>query len=307
MAAFETIRLSLHAEVATLYFTLRSTDAELSTVQQTVTLRKEALDIVKSRFAAGGSTELEVARAETELASAESDLAVITRRRHELRTSLAVLLGEPASTLQIPAQVSFQIHVPTVPAGLPSELLERRPDIAEAERDLAARNARIGVAKAAFFPTVKVTGFGGFESADVETLFNWQSRIWSIGPSITLPIFQTGRNRAALRQSQAAWSEGVAQYRQRVLLAFKEVQDALTASRLLKEQADAQHRALEGARRVAELSRKRYDAGFVGYLDVVESERTLLGFERATLQTAGQRLVVSVQLIKALGGGWANQ
>lgn len=306
VAAFETIRLAMHAEVATLYFTLRSTDAELFTVEQTLKLRTEALDIVKSRFAAGGSTELEVARAETELASAQSDLSVVKRRRHELHTSLAVLLGEPASQVQLAAGTTFQYRVPVIPPGLPSELLERRPDIAEAERDLAARNARIGVAKAAFFPTVRVTGFGGFESADVDTLFHWQSRAWSIGPSITLPIFQAGRNRATLRQSEAAWTESIAQYRQRVLVAFKEVQDALTASRLLQEQAEAQQRALEAARRVAQLSRKRYEAGFVGYLDVVESERTLLGFERATLQTAGQRLVVSVQLIKALGGGWMN-
>lgn len=306
IAAFETIRLALHSEVATLYFTLRSTDAELATVQRTVELRQEALGIIKARFQAGGSTELEVARAETELASAQSDRSVVERRRHELRTSLAVLLGEPASSFPLAPSREFKYLVPVVPAGLPADLLERRPDIAEAERDLAARNARIGVAKAAFFPTVRVTGFGGFESADVDLLFNWQSRAWSIGPSVTLPIFQAGRNRAALRQSQAAWAEGVAQYRQRVLVAFKEVQDALTAARLLDEQARAQARALEGARRVAELSRKRYDAGFVGYLDVVESERTLLGFERATLQTAGQQLVNSVQLIKALGGGWSN-
>ena len=195
---------------------------------------------------------------------------------------------------------------PVIPAGLPGDLLERRPDIAEAERALAASNARIGVAKAAFFPVVRLTGAAGFESFDVDSLFNWESRAWSLGPSISLPIFQGGRNRANLKRARAAFEENVANYRQRILAGFKEAQDALTAVRLLSEQAEVQNQSRTSARKTADISAKRYRAGVVSYLEVVESERTALGAERALARITGQRLVTSVQLIKALGGGWQD-
>jgi multidrug efflux system outer membrane protein len=162
------------------------------------------------------------------------------------------------------------------------------------------------MAKGAFFPVVRLTGAAGFESMDVDTLFNWQSKAWSLGPSITLPLFEGGRIRANLKRSRAAYEESVATYRQQVLVAFKEVQDALTDSRLLNQQAQAQDRSTASAHRTADISNSRYRAGLVSYLEVVESERTALDAERESARLTGQRLVTSVQLIKALGGGWAD-
>jgi multidrug efflux system outer membrane protein len=185
-------------------------------------------------------------------------------------------------------------------------LLLRRPDIAAAERSLAAANARIGVAKAAFFPAISLTGGAGYASAEIDNLFKSDSRLWSIGPSIYLPIFQGGRNRANLARSRAVYEESIADYRQTVLVAFREVQDALTASRLIKDQANAQARAVGSARRGEELSRKRYDAGFVSYLEVVDAQRTALEVERADARLRGQQWITHISLIKALGGGWRN-
>jgi len=189
---------------------------------------------------------------------------------------------------------------------LPAELLERRPDIAAAERTLAAANARIGVAQAAFFPAISLTGSAGFASGDIDRLFSTDSRAWSIGPSLYLPIFQGGRNRANLERSRAAYDESVATFRQRVLVAFREVQDALTATQLLAEQSAAQDRALSSARRAASLAQIRYDAGYVAYLEVIDAQRTALATERASAQLAALRFNTSVALIKALGGGWQN-
>jgi multidrug efflux system outer membrane protein len=187
---------------------------------------------------------------------------------------------------------------------LPSELLERRPDIARAERALAASNARIGVAQAAFFPTLRLTGYGGFESKEVTNLFDLSSNVWSIAPSLSLPIFQGFRNEQNLRLERAAFDASVAGYRQSVLVAFKEVQDALTATRLLTEQSQAIRRSELAAQRASELARKRFDAGFTGYIDVIDSERTALVVSRAAAQIEGLRFVAAVSLIKALGGGW---
>ena len=304
-AAFESFQLALHAEVAQEYFSWKAIEAELDTLRRTLGFRREARDLVQARFEAGAANELEFARAETELASVAADLAAIERRRAEFKNNLAVLLGAPAPTFLLDVQpLPIDVVPPSIPPGLPSDLLERRPDVAEAERDLAARNARIGVAKAAFFPTVRLTGMFGWESADTDLLFDWHSRIWSIGPSVTLPIFQGGRNRASLRRAQAAYDEGVANYRGHILTAFREVQDSLVGLHWLHVQSDAVAKVVEAARRTASLSKTRYESGFATYLEVVESERTRLAAERQLAQLAGQRLVVTVQLIKALGGGW---
>jgi multidrug efflux system outer membrane protein len=193
---------------------------------------------------------------------------------------------------------------PAIPAGLPAELLERRPDVAAAESALAAANARIGVAKAAFFPAISLTGSFGQASGDIDRLFKSDSRLWSIGPSLYLPIFQGGRNRANLARSRAAFDENVALFRQRVLVAFREVQDALTATQLLADQAAAQDRAVAAARRAGDLAQTRYDAGYVNYFEVIDAQRTVLTAERASAQLSAQRLVNSIGLIKALGGGW---
>jgi multidrug efflux system outer membrane protein len=304
-AMFESVRLSVAATVAQEYFSLRGLDRELAILGDSIALRKRELDLVSAQLKGGTATELDSARAETELAAAEADRDAVAVSRESTQDSLAVLVGESAISFSVPSSDSA-IAVPSVPAGVPSDLLQRRPDIAAAERALAAANARIGVAKAAFFPAISLTGSAGFESAESSRLFGADSRIWSIGPSLYLPLFQGGRNRANLDRSRAAYDENLAAYRQQVLVAFREVQEALASARLLTEQAGAQDRALAHSRRAADLANTRYGAGYVSYLDVVDAQRTELGHERATAQLASQRLNVSVALVKALGGGWSD-
>ncbi|MES2697893.1 MAG: efflux transporter outer membrane subunit [Verrucomicrobiota bacterium] len=303
-ATFESVRLTLTSDVAASYFTLRALDHELALVRGGVALRSRARELAQARLTNGTAAELDVARADAELASAEAESAAVANRRAALANSLAVLTGVPAPGFELPTRETQLALPPVVPAGLPAALLERRPDIAAAERALAAANSRIGVARAAFFPAISLTGSAGFASAEVDGLFKADSRIWSIGPSLYLPIFQGGRNRANLARSRAAHEESVAQFRQRVLVAFQEVQDALTAGRLLTEQSAAQERALTAARRATTLAQTRYDAGFVSFLEVIDAQRTSLATERASAQLAALRLNTAVALIKALGGGW---
>ncbi|HEU5079788.1 MAG TPA: efflux transporter outer membrane subunit [Opitutaceae bacterium] len=306
---FAAARLALTAEVAETFISLRATSRELEIVRDTVATRREARDVIAARLHSGTATDLDLARAETEFATVEAEASGIEQRYAQLETALAVLVGQPAPSFRaaIEKKIDFAVHrPPAIPIGLPGSLLERRPDIAAAQDSFLAANARIKVAKAAFFPDISITGAAGYESADFDNVFRWDQRVWSFGPRLYLPIFQGGRNRANLGRAEAAFDEAVAQYRQSVLIAFREVQDALTASRLLDEQVAAQERAAANARKAAGLSRTRYDAGYVGYLEVVDSERSALGAERALVQLRAQRLVTSVALIKALGGGWAE-
>lgn len=305
-ADFANVRLALTAEVASTHFALRAADRELVLVASGLDLRRRALDLVQSRARAGAGTEFDVARAETELAVTEAEHAALSVRRATLQDALAVLLGTAAPAFAVaPAPDAPPASPPTIPAGLPAALLERRPDVAAAEANLAAANARIGVAKAAFFPAVSLTGSAGYASAELDQLFRADSRLWAIGPSVHLPLFQGGRNRANLARSRAAYEENVALYRQRVLVAFREVQDALTATRLLAEQAAAQERAVAAARRAGELAQTRYASGYVNYFEVIDAQRALLGAERAATQAGTQRLLNSVALVRALGGGWS--
>ncbi|HYC71749.1 MAG TPA: efflux transporter outer membrane subunit [Opitutaceae bacterium] len=302
-ADFAHVRLVLAAEVTSGYFTLRALDRELALVHDGVELRRRALALVASRRQGGAATDFDLARAEAELASTEAEAAALANRRAAAQNALAVLLGEPAPDFAVGPPAAAAVP-PAIPAGLPSELLERRPDIAAAEAQLAAANARIGVAKAAFFPAISLTGSAGSASGDLGRLFGTDARIWSIGPSLYLPVFQGGRNRANLARARAEWDENVARFRQRVLVAFQEVQDALTATQLLAEQDAAQARAVAAARRAADLAQARYDAGYVAYFEVIDAQRTVLGAERAATQLDAQRLLASVGLFKALGGGW---
>ena len=307
-AALESVRLALTADVAANYFSLRGLTAESTLVGNGVGLRRDVLKLINSRRTLGAATDFDVARAETELASTEAEAAALANRRSALQNALAVLVGEPASGFELAPLSGLQANEPPrVPAGLPSQLLERRPDVAAAERALASANARIGVAQAAFFPAISLTGGAGGASGDLDRLFNADSRIWSVGPSLYLPIFQGGRNRANLARSRAAYDEAVAVFRQRVLVAFREVQDALTATQLLAEQSTAQERALASARHAGELAQKRYDSGYVNLLEVIDAQRTVLATERASAQLAAQRLNTSVALIKAVGGRWPDQ
>ena len=301
----QNMRLSVAANVANGYYNLRSLDAETQVIEDTIKFRKDALFIANERLQAGLTSELDVQRERAELASNEADRAAIQRTRAEMENALATLVGQPASSFRFAHHALVATNPPHLPAGLPSQLLERRPDVAVAERGLAAANARIGVAVAAFFPRINLMGVGGFESATVGQLFNWNSTLWQIGPSVTLPIFEGGRNTANLRVARAEYNEGVARYRQQVLVAFQDVENALVDLRTLAVQAEAQDRAVAAARRTLELSNQQYSKGAVTFLDVVDAERTVLADERTAAELLGQRMQATVQLIKALGGGWS--
>jgi len=298
--------LSIQSEVAQNYFTLRNFDRQREIVLQSIQLRREAKEILNSRVQAGTAPELDLARAETEVASTEADLVRLQRSRSSLETAIAILLGNLAPNFQVPAVETPNTTIPTVPPALPSELLERRPDVARAERQLAAANARIGVARAAYFPSLRITGSAGYVSAELDSLFNWDSRVWSLGPSLSIPLFSGGRNRAALERARSGYDEAIALYRQQVLVAFAEVQEQLTALELLSSESDAIQRTVQAAQRTAELARARYDGGIASYLEVIESQRTLLSTKLESARVQNQRQIATVQLIKALGGGWAN-
>jgi NodT family efflux transporter outer membrane factor (OMF) lipoprotein len=308
LANYYGVLLTLQADVAQNYFSIRALDAEIATVNATVDLREQQVALVRSRFDGGIGSELDVARAETELATTEAEAASLAQRRAELENAIAILIGKNPSTFTLAAYTNnWRPQPPAIPAGLPAELLERRPDVAEAERQLASANARIGIAKAAFFPVLTLTGSGGFVSGDIDSLFKWDSRTWSLGPSLSLPLFAGGRNRANYQRSKSAFEESVALYRQHVLVAFGEVENSLSGIHYLDAQAEAQQRAVTNARRAADLATDRYRSGIVSYLEVVDASREALQSERANAQLTGQRLIASVQLIKALGGGWSNQ
>jgi len=300
------VLLTLQSDVAQNYFSLRSLDAEISTVTNTVGLRKQEVQLTQGRFDGGIGSELEVAQAETELATTEAEVASLAQRRNELENAIAVLVGETPSTFKLAVEnpENWNPEPPEIPAGLPSDLLRRRPDVAAAERQLASANAKIGVAKAAFFPVLTLTGSGGYLSGDVDTLFNWNSRTWSIGPSLSLPIFAGGRNKANYRRSQGAFDEAVANYRQQVLVAFSDVEDSLSRIQNLSAQSEAQKRAVTSARQAAALAEDRYRSGIVSYIEIIDADRDTLSAERSNAELIGQRLIASVQLVKALGGGW---
>ena len=300
---YQNVLLTLTADVAVNYFLIRSLDSEIATLKRTVELRDESVRILNDRFNIGTISEIDVARAKTELAGSKSDLADTVRRRAETLNALALLCGRPASSFEI-AESNPTASLPVIPAGLPSSVLERRPDISIAERNLAARNAQIGAAKAAYFPVLNLTGEAGYLSSKADNLFTADSRIWSIGQGIAFPLFTGGRTAAQVSQAEAIYQEALAEYRQTVLTAVKEVEDSLAQIVLRNEQAGAQAQAVNSAGRVAELAKVRYGAGIITYLEVVDAEQTLLQQQRLSMQLEGQQFAAGVRLIKALGGGW---
>ncbi|HEY8965813.1 MAG TPA: efflux transporter outer membrane subunit [Candidatus Methylacidiphilales bacterium] len=307
VADYETVLLTLKSDVAQNYFSLRALDTELILLVQTVELRKKARDLAKVRFQGGASSELDLAQAETELASVEAQAASVEANRAKMEHALAVLVGKPPAAFSIAARpLDAKAVPPAIPPGLPSELLERRPDVAAAERRMAEANAKIGVAKAAFFPVVRITGDAGFESKDIGNLLTWGSRSWGIGPSVSIPLFEGGALAANLREAKAAYEEAAARYRQQVLVSFGDVEDGLSGLRILAKQAEAQDRAVASAARADEIAQAQYKSGLVNYLQIVDTERTLLDNQRSAAQLLGQRFVTTVLLVKALGGGWAD-
>ncbi|WJF92044.1 efflux transporter outer membrane subunit [Paraburkholderia bonniea] len=309
-ALFRSVQLALQADVAQNYFQLRELDTDQALYRRTVSLRESTLKLVERRFNEGDISELDVSRARNELATARADAIGVERQRAIAEHRLAILLGRAPADFSFPPTPLQPVTV-RVPAGLPSALLERRPDIAAAERAMAAANARIGLAKAAFFPKLEITGAFGFESATLGDLFMWSSRAFLLGPlvgsALTLPIFDGGRRQAGLDQARAKYDEDVAQYRQQVLVAFREVEDNLADLRLLEQQMREQNFALSASQRAAHLSRTQYQEGQVSYLDVIDSERQVLLSQLQTSHLTGTQAVATVNLIRALGGGWEAQ
>lgn len=311
-AAYRSALLALQADVAQTYYRLRALDREREIFRASLALREEAVQLVQRRFDSGDTSELDLTQARTELATTQAEAIALEGRRSQLDHALAVLLGKPPADFSLAAaagEAEGGLVPPQVPAGLPSELLERRPDVAAAQFDLAAANARVGLAKASFFPRLVLTITGGFESPDLENLFKWSSRAWAAGPLVgtmlTAPILDGGRNRSNLLRAEGGYEEAVSNYRQQVLVAFREVEDNLVGLRTLADQEAAQRRAVESARQSAKLSDSRYRNGLVSYFEVIDSQRARLAAERQYNQIASDRVVSMVALIRALGGGWS--
>ena len=300
----ESLRLAVQAEVASDYFTLRSLDSEYELLVRTAEAYRRSLELTSNRRKGGIATDLDVSQAETQLKSTEALLPAVRLQRANVVHALATLTGQPATGFDVAAQPTESQKTPSVPVGLPSELLERRPDIASAEQNMAAANAQVGVAKAAFYPRVVVNGMAGLQSIDAETLFDWPSRFWAVGPTLQLPLFTGGRNRAQLASAKSAYDVTVADYRQTILSAFQEVEDQLAAQQLLEEELTAQVSAMQAAQRTLEVANNRYKSGLVTYLEVATAQSAALNIERTVVQLRGQKLVAAVGLIKALGGGW---
>jgi multidrug efflux system outer membrane protein len=301
--AIHQVLLGIQADLATSYFKIRSLDEEIAIVKKAVGWRNEAFKIADARVKAGAGSDLEAAQAETEVATAESEIAALQAQRDQLENSIAILIGESATGFNLSATGGVA-SPPTVPSGVPSDLLERRPDIAAAERALAAATARIGVAGAEFFPSVKLLGRGGLQSGDIDLLFEPASLMWSYGPSISVPVFAGNKNRFNLQRYQATHDEALAEYRQAFLVAIADVESSLSTIRHLADQAATIQRAKDSAEKAANLAKTRYESGTSPYLDVIEASRTTLVTQRAHVQVAGQRLIATVSLIKAIGGGW---
>ena len=304
-ASYRSVLLSLQADVAQQWFRLRALDAELATVDDAVRLREESVRVNQRRFDLGDIGEFDLTRAKTELSATRAEAIGLQRQRTNAEHALAVLLGRPAarftaSTSPLPDSVAL----PPIPPGLPSTLLERRPDIAAAQRAMEAANARIGVARAAMVPALNINAAGGGVGGTMAEVFNWSSRSWVLGALLSLPIIDGGRNKANVTRSEAALEEAVAAYRQSVLVAFAEVEDNLAGVRILAEQGNEVEDALRSARRSAELARKLYDAGRSSYLDLLDAQRNLAAVERSAVQLRGNQALTTVALIRALGGGW---
>ncbi|WP_233838064.1 efflux transporter outer membrane subunit [Paraburkholderia sp. ZP32-5] len=308
-ALYRSVLLALQADVAQNYFALRELDAEAAVIAQAVQLRQQALKLVKRRYTEGEITELDVSRATAELATAQSDAMTVQRLRAVSEHSLAVLLGNTPAEFSLAPDPLKPVDL-RIPPGLPSSLLERRPDVAAAERAMAAANARIGVAKAAFFPSLTLTGTGGFESATLGDLFKWSSRAFLLGPlagtALNIPIFDGGRRKGNLANARAVYEEDAADYRQQVLVAFREVEDNLSDLRILEAQTSTQNDAVKASQRAADLSRVQYEEGAVNYLDVIDAQRTVLQAQRIAVQLQGVQAASTVNLIRALGGGWGD-
>ncbi len=298
------VRLSAQAELALNYFQLRVLDAQRQLLDDTVAAYQKSLDLTRNRYAAGVAGKVDVVQADTQLKSTLAQAIDISVQRAQLEHAIAILIGKPPAEFSF-APVPLNVAMPSIPLSLPSELLERRPDIAAAERRVAAANARIGVAKAAFFPLLTLSGSAGFQSSSFAQWLTVPSRFWAVGPAIAQSIFDAGLRRALTDQAIAVYDANVANYRQTVLNGFQEVEDNLAALRILEAESKVQEEAVQAARQSVELTINQYKAGTVSYLNVVTVQTALLTNERTAVGILGRRLSATVTLVKALGGGWA--
>ncbi len=302
-ADLENVRLVITADLAGDYFTLRQLDSELGILNRTVETLRRGLELVDSRHKGGVASGLDVAQEETLLQTTRTQATLLLQQRKQFEDAIAVLVGKPAPDFQIPTK-ELNAEPPAIDLGLPSDLLERRPDIAEAERQMAAANAQIGVAKAAYYPSLNLFGTGGWQAADILKLANVSSTFWALGANVAESIFTGGSRRAQVEFAKSGYDVTVANYRQSVLAAFQEVQDDVTGLTVLEKARDTQQLAVDAARRTLDISEDRYKGGLVSYLDVVTAQQNLLIDEQEAAVIQGQRLVTSVLLVKALGGGW---
>jgi NodT family efflux transporter outer membrane factor (OMF) lipoprotein len=298
------VRLSLRAELAADYFDLRALDSERTLFDSTVAEFEQALKLTQARHDAGIATGIDVAQAQTQLESTRATATDLAVQRAQLEHAIAVLVGEAAPRFSLPS-AALADNLPAVPAGLPSQLLERRPDVAAAERRAAAANATIGAARSAFFPTLMLNASAGVESTSLATWLSWPSRFWSLGPALAQTLFDGGARRAALAGSEAAYDAAVANYRESVLAAFQEVEDNLAALNVLRDEAQQQAAAVTAAQRSLTLSLDQYKGGVTPYLQVITAQNALLSSQQVALDIQHRRLVATVQLVKALGGGWS--
>ena len=302
-ADLENVRLLITSELAGDFFSLRQLDTQISLLSRTVDALSKGLDLVNSRYHGGVASGLDVAQEETLLDTTRTQLTLLNQQRKQFEDAIAVLVGKSAPDFHIAAR-ELAVQPPTLNAGLPSDLLERRPDIAEAEREMAVANAQIGVAKAAYYPSFNLFANGGWQAADIAKLASIQSTFWAIGANVAESIFTGGARRAQVQFAQAGYDATVANYRGTVLQAFREVQDSLTGLTVLDQAFQSQQQAVDASRRNLDIATNRYKGGLVSYLDVVTAQQTLLTNEQELAILQGQKLVTSVLLVKALGGGW---
>lgn len=302
-ADLQNTQLVLTAELAADYFSLRELDAETAVVQESVQIQQKGLVLVKHRHEGGIASGLDLAQQQTLLDSTITQLNLLQQQRAQFEHAMAVLTGTAASTFNVPV-VPLQATPPPVPLGVPSDLLERRPDVATAERAMAQENALVGVAKTSFYPQLTLSGSGGFQSTSIGSLVSAPSAIWALGGDLLQPIFNGGRNRANYEATKSAYDESVANYRGSVLVAFQQVEDGLSGLNALSKAADSQNAAVADARRALDIANDRYVGGLTTFLDVITAQSVLLTNERLSTQLLGQQMVTSVFLVKALGGGW---
>jgi NodT family efflux transporter outer membrane factor (OMF) lipoprotein len=302
-ADLATVNLSMHAQLALAYFEARSLDAQEQLLLSTVAQYEQAFQLTDSRFKGGLASEVEVQQASTQLETTRAQAIDVGVLRAQFEHAIATLIGKPASSYQL-SPFPLTSPPPSIPLQLPSVLLERRPDIAAAERRMASANAQIGVAKAAYYPTITLGAAGGFESGVITTLLSGPSVLWSAGPSAVVPLFDAGRRRAGLDQAIAAYDQTVANYRETVLNGFQQVEDNLAALRILEKEADTQQRAVLASQKYLELALTRYRGGITSYLEVTTAQSAALSDEVTAVELLGRRMSSAVLLIQALGGGW---